>query len=193
MKMLASIGSAALLEMLSEISTSNTRWSYRYIVNKLYLAEIPVDALKPFALSEDRDLRKGVATLLGKEGNIEAIPILQDLISDSVKDVRREAVSSLGRICSTAVIPVLTITVKDENPQVRAESAKALGKLQDLGTLPLIEKLADDPEYGVRFQAFFALDRFGQPGENVIRKYQDKYPEIAREFLAKKKNGERSG
>lgn len=189
LRALASIGSQKLAEMLPKIFADNSRWAYRYLVNKLYIVEIPPDNLKPLASSPDRDLRKATAILLGKKGNEKAIPMLRNLADDGVKDVRREAIHSLGEIGSTKAISILSNRIDDDEPQVRAEIARALGKLKDLNSLSLIDQLADDIDFEVRFQAFFALERFGQPGEDIIRTYQAKYPEIAEEFLSKSKNG----
>ncbi len=185
LRMLVSTNSKKLAQTLPQIFANNSRWAYRYLVNELFRAEIPVENLKTFVSSSNRDLRKAAAILLGKEEHTEAIPLSQDLARDNVKDVRREAVRSLGRIKSVEAIPVLEDTANDNEPQVRSEVARALGELKDLNTLFLIERLADDANFEVRFQAFFALDRFGEPGENAIRKYKDKYPEITSEFLSK--------
>ena len=187
LRTLATTSSRKLVQALPEIFANNSRWAYRYLVNELFHTEIPTDNLKTLVLSPDRDLRKAATILLGKERHTEAIPMLQDLASDKVKDVRREAVRSLGRIKSVETISVLSNKANDDEPQVRAEVARALGGLADLNTLFLVDRLADDADFEVRFQAFFALDRFAEPGESVIRKYQAKYPEIAREFLSKNK------
>lgn len=186
LRVLASTESKKLTQALPNLFANNSRWTYRYLVNELFRIVIPVDSLDPLASSRDRDLRKAAAILLGKDGHTKAIPLLQDLARDNVKDVRREAVRSLGRIRSIEVIPVLEDTANDNEPQVRSEVARALGELKDLNTLGLIERLADDADFEVRFQAFFTLDRFGESGKDVIRKYEDKYPEITSEFLSKK-------
>lgn len=189
LKMLASRGSKKLIGILPKIFADESRWAYRYLVNTLFLAEIPADNLKPLASSRNRGLRKAAAILLGRKENKEAVPLLQNLANDGVKDIRREAIRSLGRISLVEAMPILSDKISDAEPQVRTEVARALGELKDLNTLLLLDRLADDPDFEVRLQAFFALARFGKPGEDVIRKYEVKHPEIAREFLAKSKNG----
>lgn len=185
LRMLASVGSRKLGKMLPEIFADNSRWAYRFLVNTLFNTSIPIDSLKPLASSSDRDYRKAAAILLGKKGSHEAIPILRRLAGDEVKDVRRETVSSLGRIGSVKAIPVLSEKANDDNSQVRAGVARALGELKDTDALFLLDRLADDPDFDVRFQAFLALDQFGKSGEDIIRKYEVKYPEMTREFLGK--------
>ena len=189
LKVLALMGSKKLTDILPQIFADNTRWAYRYLVNKLFLAEIPADNLRPLASSPDRDLRKAAAILLGRQGNKEAIPILRNLATDDVKDVRREAIDSLGRIVSAETIPILLDRISDGEPQVRAKVARALGELKDTSTLSLVDKLASDPDFDVRFQAFFALERFGEAGKSIIRKHGSNYPEMAREFLRGGGNG----
>lgn len=184
LRMLASTGSKKLIGMLPEIFADNTRWTYRFLVNELFLAGIPAHNLKTLMTSPDRNLRKAAAILLGRPGHKEAIPMLENLVNDDVKDVRREAVHSLGRIGSVKAIPILKEKVNDTHLQVRAAVARSLGQLKDQNTLTLLEKLADDADFDVRYQAFSALIRFGESGKNVIQKYKVKYPEMAREFLA---------
>jgi HEAT repeat protein len=183
-KMLAAIGSSKLVETLPRIFKESTRWSYRYLVNILYVADIPAASLKPLATSEDRDFRKAATVLLGRRWNREGIPMLKVLVDDEVKDVRREAVRSLGRIGLVEGLPVISSKADDPHPQVRAEVAKALGELGDKDALPLLERLADDTDFNVRLQAFTALSRLGAAGAAVIRKYGNKHPEMVREFLA---------
>ena len=185
LRMLSSTGSDKLGSMLTMIFADNSRWAYRFLTSILMDTRIPVDSLKPLASSTNRDLRKAAAILLGKEGNRDAISILEELADDEVKDVRREAVRSLGRVGLFDVIPVLSSKVDDKNPQVRAVAANALGTLKDTNSLSLLERLADDPDFDVRFQAFLALEQFGQAGINLIAKYELKYPEMVREFVSK--------
>lgn len=185
LKMLSSIGSDKLGSMLTVIFTDNSRWAYRFLTNALMDTKIPVDSLKPLASSTNRDLRKAAAILLGKAGNRDAISILERLADDKVKDVRREAVRSLGRVGLIDVMPALSSKVDDNNPQVRAVAASAFGVLKDTNSLSLLERLADDPDFDVRFQAFLALEQFGQSGSDIIAKYEFKYPEMVREFVSK--------
>jgi len=185
LRMLAFVGSQKLGKMLPEIFADNRRWAYRFLVNTLSNTRIPIDSLKPLASSSDRDYRKAAAILLGKEGNRDAITILERLTDDKVKDVRREAVRSLGRVGIIDVMPALSSKVDDNNPQVRAVVASALGVLKDKNSLSLLERLADDTDFDVRFQAFLALEQFGQPGMAIIAKYEFKYTEMVREFVSK--------
>lgn len=184
LKMLASIHSQRLFETLPKVFKESRWWSYRYLVNKLLLADVPAANLKPLAISENRGFRKAAAILMGRKGNEEAIPLMRSLINDKIKDVRREAVRALGKIGLAETIPILSEKVADNNPQVRAAVADALGQLKDPGVLILLEKLACDTDFDVRFRAFFALDRLGREGKTIIGKYKDKYPEITKEFLS---------
>lgn len=184
LKMLASIGSRKLGQVLPGIFGDNNRWSYRFLVNVLFSADIPVDNLKLLARSPDRDLRKAAAILLGKPGREGALPLLKNLINDKIKDVRREAVCALGRLATPSAMPLLQQKINDPHPQVRTATAKSLGQLKDRNTLSLLEQLAGDADFYVRYQAFSALIKSGDPGKDIIRKYEVKYPAMTKEFLA---------
>ncbi|MBA7577930.1 hypothetical protein ES708_19786 [subsurface metagenome] len=106
LRALATMGSRRLGKMLPEIFANNSRWAYRFLVNTLAEAKIPVASLRPLAASADHDYRKAAAILLGREGNDEAIPLLKQLAGDTVKDIRRESVLSLGRIGSAEAVPI---------------------------------------------------------------------------------------
>lgn len=185
-KMLATIHSTRLATVLPQVFAENSRWAYRYIVNELWAAQLPVISLQNLVTSPDRNQRKAAAVLLGANRRRQAIDVLQILAEDSVKDVRREVSRSLGRIGSPGVLSILQDMVDDPEPDVREAVAQSLGRLNDVNTLSLLDTLTNDPSFDVRLQAFYALDRFGKPGEGIIRKHQNIYPEIAREFLHKK-------
>ncbi len=188
LRILASLGSQKLGSMLPEIFADSSRWAYRFLVNTLINTEISVHNLMPLVSSPSRHLRKAAATLLGRQGNNEAIPILRQLAGDKEKDTRRETVRSLGIIGSVEAVPILSDRAADHHPQVRAEVARALGGLKDESALVLLDKLAGDPDFDVRLQAFFALVQFGESGESIIRKYEVKHPEMAQEFLNKNRS-----
>ncbi|MEW6202455.1 MAG: HEAT repeat domain-containing protein [bacterium] len=186
LRMLAATGSRKLGGILPAVFADNTRWTYRYLVNILYGANIPVSDIRQLAASPDRDLRKAAAMLLGKEGNAEAIPLLRTLSNDGVKDVRREAVRSLVRIKSDEILQIFNEKVNDKDPEVRAETAKGFGKLKNPISLPSLEQLADDTDFEVRYQAFYALTEFGETGRIIIEKFSEKYPEMTAQFLCAK-------
>ncbi len=181
--MLASNGSEKLSGIIFEIFEKSDRWSYRYLVNILFPYHFPAGYLTPMATSQNRDLRKAAAILLGSSEDAESVPALANLANDDVKDVRREAVRSIGRLAAVEGLPVIERKIEDAEPQVRAEAARALGEIHDSHALYLLDRLADDPDFDVRFRAFFALGHFGEEGRGIIKKYESRYPEMAGEFL----------
>lgn len=187
-RMLVSIKSDGLCSNLVNIFKDNSRWTYKYLIAVLFESDIPVSYLKALAESENRDLRKAAAILLGKKSNHAAIPVLHDLVDDDVADVRREAIYSLSQIGVVEAIPVFSRRVDDPDPQVRAIVAKSLGRFDDLKVLCPLEKLADDPDFDVRYQAFFSLYKLGYSGRLVFFQFKNKYPELVREFLSKDSN-----
>lgn len=187
LKMLAATSSIRLYKALPQLFREGNRWEYRYKVNMLFMAMIPAIYLKSLAKSEDKDMRKAAAILLGKWANLAGVPILKELAFDDRKEVRLEAVLALGRIGDYyQVIPILSRKVKNEHPQVRAAVAKSLGGLRNPDAIPLLEELANDSDSEVRINAFFALNRFGKLGQESISKYKDKYPEMTEKFLSEK-------
>ncbi|UCC39255.1 MAG: HEAT repeat domain-containing protein [Candidatus Aminicenantes bacterium] len=191
LRMLSSMGSKKLFGILPELFAEESRWEYRNMVNVLYNAGIPANDLMPLAVSQERDLRKAAAILLGKQGSEEAIPILKDLVNDNDKDVRREAVRSLGLIGSSDAMPILIEKINDSNHQVQGAVARALGDLskwKDLDVAFFLEWLANVPDFGVRFEAISNLCRLGEEGKKIIKELKHKYPEIAQEFLFEKEN-----
>jgi HEAT repeat protein len=165
---------------IAGIFSASSTWSYLYLVNILYQANLPLKILDGLAKSDNPFQRKAAATLLGASSYPKAVGILAELAEDASPEVRREAVFSLARIGSTAAIPVFWRRVADESPQVRAAIAKGIG---DIGHLVLLQELVDDDAFEVRFQAFASLSRLGMVGKEVIKNYQGKYSDLAREFL----------
>lgn len=180
LRYLALTGSKRIHAEIPGVFSASSTWSYLYLVNILYQANLPLKVLEDLVKSENPFQRKAAATLLGQKTGDKTISILAKLTEDAVPEVRREAVFSLARIGSAAAIPVFWRRVADESSQVRAAIAKGIG---DLGHLVLLQDLADDDEFEVRFQAFASLSKLGVVGREVISNYQGKYTDLAREFL----------
>ncbi|HOX27548.1 MAG TPA: HEAT repeat domain-containing protein [bacterium] len=182
--MLAAVKHPALKDLLPELFEANSRWSYKYLINVIYLAEIPAEHIESFVFSEDRDRRKAAAILLGRRGSDESVTMLAVLSEDGVKDVRREAAKSLARAGTPGARALLFDMTMDKNPQIRAEAAKGLGAMGGDSTVPFLEKLALGESFEERYQAFKALAGLGEKGLASIRNLAERQPEMARQFLS---------
>jgi hypothetical protein len=183
LKMLSTINSKLLFDMLPALFENHSQWNCQKLVNILFAAEIPAGCLRSLASSLNGELRKAAALLLGADGKEEAIPMLCVLAKDPLNEVRREAVAALGRINSDETVVLVSRKSFDRHPPVRETVAKALRNAQGDQKLFVLNRLADDPEYNVRYHAFFSLNLMGPNGKDVIRTYSNKYPDLVREFV----------
>jgi hypothetical protein len=183
LKMLSTINSKQLFDMLPALFENHSLWSCQKLVNILFTAEIPVDCLRSLASSLNGDLRRAAALLLGSDGKEEAVPMLCVLAKDPLNEVRREAVAALGRINSDETVVLISRKSFDRHPPVRETVAKALRNAQGDQKLFVLNRLANDSEYNVRYHAFFTLNLMGPNGKNVIRTYSNKYPDLVKEFI----------
>jgi len=184
-KMLAATRSPLLPEVLPTLLNGNERWAFRYLVNKLYNSNIPNSLLLPLIPSENRDIRKAAAVLLGKWENSEAVAELEKLLSDSDRYVRLEAFLSMVRIGTPESLKLVVRHVRDEKDAgIRAEISRETANHVNVdGGIELLELLAGDDNFKVAFEAFFSLSEMGEEGHCIISKLSHKYPELSKAFI----------
>lgn len=183
LKYLVEINSEKINPLVYILFRSSSRWSFRYLVNILSGTHINPKYLYPLAFSENRDLRKAAAILLGHKDSDSSLPLLEKLVQDPIKDVRRESILSLGEINTEKSLSILINYCKDPHYQIRAAVAKSLGKYNSIMSLNFLKELADDNNFEVRLQAFYSLKQIGDSGRIIIKNYKNKYPELVNEFL----------
>ncbi len=122
---------------------------------------------------------KGIAQAgAGALADLDAVPILLQLLKDSDKSVRGWAAWSLGfsrlhlvrqRTPDNTIIPVLISALKDEEPEVRSRAAGALALpgIEAGEAVPELVKCANDPDDSVRQTAISALRQIGKNTDGV--------------------------
>lgn len=100
--------------------------------------------------SEEYEVRKSAARLLGRLKISESIPELITLLNDEVSMVRNAAVIALGEINATAAIPAIQILLNDNEAYVRASATEALVKLGVREAIPELIKILENSGYGNR-------------------------------------------
>jgi len=97
------------------------------------LPEEDLQGLLPQTHSEEPDVRRLAATVLGKRVCVEALPRLVELLRDENGHVRSAAAGAAGRIGGEAAAAPLVALLDDPYPDVRQAAAKALKELGSRG------------------------------------------------------------
>lgn len=171
-----------------------------YILVKLMNANISVENLRRLALSNDKRLKRTGVVLLGRRGEKDVVEILKRVKHEN-ENIRYEIARSLGRIRRLEAVKLLEIMKQDDSPKVRKEVARSLGLIyqKDIvkdsrrepvrapsemdDSIKILEELVRDEEHEVRVVAFLALSNLEEEGREVINRYRDEYPSVAKEAL----------
>jgi HEAT repeat protein len=107
------------------------------------------------------DIRTGAAILLGRRGDVSAVPSLKRLLEDDISVVRVEAAMSLALLGDESGMPVLVETLREKfttsAPVTAARYLAALGDPRGYGTV--LEGLRSELA-GIRLGAAMALKSF---------------------------------
>ena len=114
-------------------------------------------------MKDMREQMRGAAyTALKKIDSDEAVPYLEEGLSDSSGPVRMLAVEGLGHTDKGRKSKKLRAALEDQAGLVRARVIKVLGKTGDQSVIPLIEAATRDELATVRIAAYGALIRLGR-------------------------------
>lgn len=114
-------------------------------------------------LKDMREQMRGAAYTALKEVNSpEAIPYLEDGLSDGSGPVRVLAVEGLGRLPAGRSSKKLRSALEDQAGLVKARVVKVLGQTGDQALIPLIETAEKDDLMTVRIAAYSALLQLGR-------------------------------
>lgn len=99
----------------------------------------------------------------------QALPALEEALTDPQPAVRVEAAAVLGRHAAGAQADqALIAALADRDAQVRALSARALGRHQVAAAFAPLRPLLADPDDAVRLQALRALARIDEPATRAL-------------------------
>jgi len=129
-------------------------------LSSIAYAEIPQDILTKLN-SENIDDRLDACLVLGRLGNQEAIPLLQEKLRDSSMLVRHSAANALARIGGPEVNAIFKGMVASESTENKRIGLAGLAMTGDPGSIELVIKELDNPDWQVRWSAVYALGEWG--------------------------------
>jgi len=90
-------------------------------------------------------LQAGLVRFLGRCYNVEAVPLLSDvLLTSADPKMRREAAKSVGSLRAANAVDPLILALSDQSFEVRGMAAWALGAIGDKSSLLALEALTSD-------------------------------------------------
>ncbi|MCP4128158.1 MAG: HEAT repeat domain-containing protein [Gammaproteobacteria bacterium] len=141
-----------LLPMLTDPSSEVRTALFNALSTTAAATPLSKESLQPVLASlneQDFNCASSACTLLGNNGNPEAIPELTSILSDRSKYsmVRREAALAIGKIghCTADVVDQLTQAVGDQEQPVRLAALSALMSLQTSGEQPYEDDSEQNP------------------------------------------------
>ncbi|NQV28438.1 MAG: HEAT repeat domain-containing protein [Rhodopirellula sp.] len=153
----------SVLPTLVQLSGHPNQQVRRHAVDAL----VPTGDASVFNILEQRllndssaEVRTAAARGLGRVGNRNAIPCLEQALQDE-SAVRSTAIQALSVLGDDSVIPALLVSLKDPVPEVRYHAVSGLGKLQATNAARAIRGMLDDPDEMVRLGAEKTLESLG--------------------------------
>ena len=122
---------------------------------------VKTELLELFRESEDEEMRRYLALVLGYSRYPEAVPLLVEALDDDDSQLRIYALWGLGALGDPSALEPLTESLADSDPGIRKTAAYALGELGRSEAEPDLERLLEDPVADVRWNAALSLARLG--------------------------------
>lgn len=120
-----------------------------------------------FKLIEDKDegVRVSVAEALGKIGDKEAVPILNEKMHKDSAQVRRVSIGSIALIADASGEAMLAeaISNPDDDDESRSQAAVGLGKIGTPSAVDALIKALNDSDKKLRTSAVSAIAHAGRP------------------------------
>lgn len=128
-------------------------------------------------------------SLIGKIGNLHAIPIIARSLMSADKRVRANTVEALGKIGGAQVKELLLPYLNDSNNRVKANTAIALWEFDELRAKikKVFDKMVNDPNKWMKASAFYAFGEIkaGEFLQILVDSLEDNDEDICRNaFLA---------
>lgn len=141
-----------------------------YELSKILLADpdaleeepgVKAELRRLFKESEDEEMRRYLALVLGRTRDPQVVPLLVDALDDEDSQIRIYALWGLGASGAPGARGPLEEALADEDPGIRKIAAYALGELGLPETAPALRTRLDDPVTDVRWNAALSLARLG--------------------------------
>jgi HEAT repeat protein len=128
-----------------------------------------------FQETDDPELRRYLALVLGRTRDPAAVPLLAAALEDPDDHTRIYALWALGTLGDPRARQPLVAALADRDPGIRKTAAFALGELGDRSAVPGLVPLLDDGIADVRWNAALALARLGSDaGVPVLESMADR-------------------
>lgn len=111
--------------------------------------------------AEYPEFRMVAAAALGRVGDADTLPSLQETLTDSNPRVRARAVQACARIGGRNCVPELQERLEDPDPSVRRAAIRALGAIGTQRALVAFVPIARNDEEELRRAAIEELGQFG--------------------------------
>lgn len=111
---------------------------------------------------------KAIETIAGS-GDLNLLPVLMELATDTNGDVRTAAIRGLGRLGHRAAADAIAHAFQDKDWYVRVAAVEAAGRIGLYELAPALTVLAEDSVWWVRFRAGEALAALDASGRDALR------------------------
>ncbi len=142
------------------------------------LADVPgsrEEIRRLFTESEDPELRRYLALIMGYTQDPAALPLLEETLNDPDSETRIYALWALGTSGDPDAVPLLTTALQDPDSGIRKTAAFSLGELGLAAGIDPLMPLLQDGVADVRWNAALALSRLGSSaGVAVLEQMLDR-------------------
>jgi HEAT repeat protein len=114
-----------------------------------------------FAETDDEEMKRYLALVLGYTRDPEAVPLLIEALDDPSSETRIYALWGLGKTSDPRAVSPLLASLADPDPGIRKTAAFGLGELGDSEATSGLASLLGDAVADVRWNAALALANLG--------------------------------
>jgi HEAT repeat protein len=119
------------------------------------------ELLELFEESEDEEMKRYLALVLGYSKDPAAVPLLVEALDDEDSQLRIYALWGLGALGDPSALEPLVAATSDGDAGIRKTAAFALGELGERSAAGELRRLLEDPVADVRWNAALSLARMG--------------------------------
>ena len=128
-----------------------------------------------FTESEDPEMRRYLALIMGYTQDPAALPLLEETLNDPDSETRIYALWALGTLGDPGAVPLLAAALRDPDPGIRKTAAFSLGEVGLAAGVDPLMPLLQDGVADVRWNAALALSRLGSgAGVPVLEQMLDR-------------------